>query len=185
MRARTAASLAAEATFRARLKELGAELLEPDWLGTQHKHRAICRNGHNCDLRPDDVQRGRGICLACSGRDPAAAEAQFRARLAELGAELLQPYVNSKTAHHARCAAGHDCHPRPNDVQRGGGICAVCADRAPAKAEAAFRARLAELGATPLYKLVPLCISGLVPGQGRPHVLERCILPGTSPRGCG
>ena len=151
MRARTAASLAAEAAFRARLKELGAELLEPEWLGSQQKHRALCRNGHKCNPRPDDVHRGRGICGACAGLDPAVAAAQFRARLAELGAELLQPYVNSKTAHHARCAAGHDCYPRPNDVQQGGGICAVCADRDPAKAEAAFRARLAELGATPLY----------------------------------
>ena len=137
MRARTAASLVADAAFRARLKELGAELLEPEWLGVQQKHRALCRNGHECNPRPDDVQRGRGICRACAGRDPAATEAAFRARLAELGAELLQPYINSKTAHHARCAAGHDCYPQPNGVQQGRGICAVCADRDPAKAEAA------------------------------------------------
>ena len=46
------------------------------------------------------------ICRACAGRDPVAAEAGFRARLAELGAELLEPYRNSGTPHHVRCAAG-------------------------------------------------------------------------------
>jgi hypothetical protein len=78
----------------------------------------------------------------------AAAEAGFRARLAELGATLLESYRNSQTPMAVRCAAGHTCRPRPQSVMQGQGICRVCARQDPATAEAAFRARLAELGAT-------------------------------------
>lgn len=147
VRRRTVASLAAEAAFRSRLKELGATLLEPEWLGGPQKHRVRCREGHECHPRPDMVLRGRGICITCAGKDPAAAEAAFRARLAALGAELLQPYVNSKAAYHVRCAVGHECYARPNDVQQGGGVCATCSGRDPVAAAAAFRSRVAERGA--------------------------------------
>jgi hypothetical protein len=40
-----------------------------------------------------------------------AAEARFRARLAELGAEITGPYVDSHTPVLVRCAAGHECRP--------------------------------------------------------------------------
>ena len=77
----------AEARFRARLGELGAELLEPQWLGGHTPHRVRCAAGHLCSPRPSGVIRGRGICCICAGNDAAAAEARFRARLGELGAE--------------------------------------------------------------------------------------------------
>jgi len=89
-----------------------------------------------------------GVCRACAGQDPAVAEAAFRARLTELGATLLEPYRNSHTPVRVRCAAGHECRPHPNGVTRGGGVCRTCAGNDPVAAEAAFRARLTELGAT-------------------------------------
>lgn len=141
----------AAAAFRARLAEMGATLLEPKWLGSMRKHRVLCKAGHECNPKPNWVQQGRGICRICSGNDPATAEAAFRARLAELGAELLEPYRNSGTPHRVRCAAGHDCNPRPNDVAQGCGICLMCAGKHPAPAEARFLELLAKLGATPLY----------------------------------
>jgi hypothetical protein len=137
----------AAAAFRARLAELGAELLEPAWLGVDTPHRVRCAAGHACAPRPASVRRGDGICRTCAGNDPAVAEAAFRARLAELGAELLEPYRNSLSPHRVRWAAGHECAPRPADVQRGRGICRTCAGNDAAAAEAAFRTRLAELGA--------------------------------------
>jgi hypothetical protein len=76
-----------------------------------------------------------------------AAEVGFRVRLAELGAELLEPYKSSGTPHHVRCAAGHDCYPTPGQVRDGIGICRTCSGQDPAAAEANFRERLAELGA--------------------------------------
>lgn len=152
-RGRRRDSVAAEERFRRRLEQLGAQLLEPAWLGIMKPHRVRCNAGHDCYPAPVSVNSGQGICLRCARRSPQDAEAAFAARLAELGAEQLEPYVNSKTRVHVRCPAGHDCHVMPNDLRsRGRGICRVCARNDPATAEKAFRARLAELGATPLYQ---------------------------------
>lgn len=139
----------AEAEFRARLTKLGATLLEPTWLGAHASHRVRCVANHACTPRPADVKRGHGICRTCAGNDPQQAEAAFRARLAELGATLVEPaWLGNITPHRVRCAAGHDCTPAPGNVRRGGGICRTCTGKDPRVAEAAFRERLAELGAT-------------------------------------
>lgn len=158
-------SLAAEAAFRARLAQLGATLIEPAWLGAQVKHRVVCREGHACSPKPASVQQGQGICRACAGQDPVTSEAAFRARLAVLGAEMLGAYAGSKTRVRVRCAAGHICHPRPETVQQGGGICAACAGNDPVSCEKNFRVRLAGLGAVPLYTTWH--------GANRPHEV-RC-----------
>jgi hypothetical protein len=134
------------------LAELGATLIEPEWLGNNRPHRIICPAGHECSTRPAGSQQGRGICRVCAGNDFAAAEATFRSRLAEYGAELLEPYRGNKTKVHFRCAAGHDCYAQPCYVLTGGGPCRACAGKDPVTAEAAFLARLAELGAVPLYE---------------------------------
>jgi hypothetical protein len=142
---------AAEAAFRARLEELGAILLEPEWLGALAPHRCLCREGHACSPRPASIQQGQGICVICGGRDPADAEHRFLARLAELGAVMLGPYENAHTAVHVRCTAGHDCWPTPVTVLQGSGPCRACGRGCPKLAEANFRAALAEFGATPLF----------------------------------
>jgi single CXXC unit len=142
----------AYAAFRKRLEELGATLLEPGWLGAMQPHRVICGAGHACNPRPAGVQQGRGICRTCAGNNPAAAEGAFRARLAEYGAEMLGPYRGNKAKVHVRCGAGHDCYPAPGHVLMGHNPCRTCVRKDPIAAEAAFRARLAELGAVPFYR---------------------------------
>lgn len=122
-------SAPAETAFRARLAELGATLLEPMWLGAAKPHHVRCACGRDSYPRPADVRNGAGICVTCAGKDPATAEANFRARLAALGAELLEPYINSQAPHHVRCASGHDCYPTPGNVSQGHGICPACAGR--------------------------------------------------------
>lgn len=117
----------AEARFHVRLAELGAALLEPVWLGAAKPHRVRCVAGHECRPRPDHVKAGIGICRACAGNDPATAETAFRARLAELGATLLEPYQNVTTPHRVRCAAGHECYPAPRHIRGGSGVCRLCA----------------------------------------------------------
>lgn len=69
---------------------------------------------------------GRGICGPCSGNNPAVAEAAFRARLSELGAELLEPYTGAATPVLVRCAQGHETK-RTADSAREGKGCRVCA----------------------------------------------------------
>ncbi|MFF3654914.1 hypothetical protein [Streptomyces olivochromogenes] len=142
-------SQAALDAFLARLTELDATLLEPEWLGSGKPHRVRCAQGHDCTPRPNTVQQGGGICRTCAGNDPKVAEAAFRGRLAELGATLLEPkWLGADSPHRVRCAQGHEGRPRPSDVRRGDGVCRACAGRDPKAAEAAFRARLAEVGAT-------------------------------------
>jgi hypothetical protein len=171
---RSAHSHAAEAAFRARLAALGATLLEPEWLGTHIAHRVMCADGHECSPHPGSVQQGQGICQACAGNDTRVAEAAFRARLAVLGAELLEPeWLGSKGRHHVICPAGHDSWPTPNQVQQGKGICRECGSLATqekvnaprmADAERRFRALLDGLG-----------VVLLDPYQGQGHRLRaRC-----------
>lgn len=74
------------------------------------------------------------------------AEAAFRARLAELGVTLLDPYLGNGKPHRAICANGHPCAPLPWYVKSGGGPCKTCAGTDPKAAEAAFRKRVEELG---------------------------------------
>lgn len=138
-----------EAAFRARLAELGAHLLEPQWLGSNKPHRVRCVAGHECAPRPCDLKPERVPCPACPAKDSRAAEATFRARLTELGATLLEPKWLGHSRHHqVRCAAGHLTRAQPNHVQQGGGVCALCAGRSIEGAEAKFKASLAKLGAT-------------------------------------
>ena len=114
--------------FRDRLAEIGATQLEPYRAG-HIPVRMRCAAGHECAPQPSSVMAGRGICRTCAGQDPAMAEAAFRARLAELGATLLEPYRGAVYTHQVRCAFGHICTPRPNSVQQGRGICRACAGR--------------------------------------------------------
>jgi hypothetical protein len=120
-----------EAAFRARLNELGATLLESEWLGVMKPHRVRCAEGHENKPRPISVLHGNGACRTCAGKDPKAAEAAIRTRLEELGATLLEAkWLGTMRSHKVRCAAGHECNPRPNNVQQGTGICPLCKGRA-------------------------------------------------------
>jgi hypothetical protein len=93
-----------------------------------------------------------------AGRRPIArlprtirAEASFREHLERAGATLLEPeFLGTKQKHHVRCAAGHDCYPKPNSIQQGQGICRTCGGCDPIAAESAWLTRLAALGAEPL-----------------------------------
>ncbi|MFE5792952.1 hypothetical protein ACFQ8C_10295 [Streptomyces sp. NPDC056503] len=141
----------AEGAFRDALATMGATLLEPVYLGANEPHRVRCPNGHECRPRPALVRRGAAMCQTCTGRDPKIVEARFRARVAELGGVVLEPqWLGATTPHRVRCAQGHVSAPWPSGVQQGQGICRVCAGKDPKTAEAAFRARVAELGGTVL-----------------------------------
>jgi len=58
----------AEAAFRARVKRLGGEVLEPIWLGNGKPHRVRCPKGHESTPTPSAVQQGGGICRVCAGK---------------------------------------------------------------------------------------------------------------------
>jgi hypothetical protein len=88
------------------------------------------------------------MCRTCSGNDPAAAEAAFRARVAELGGQVVGPYVGVMIRVACVCVNGHECNPLPNSVQQGRGICYACSGKDPVTAEQKFRAAVAAQGAS-------------------------------------
>ncbi|MFF4961245.1 hypothetical protein ACFY2Z_30155 [Streptomyces sp. NPDC001222] len=137
------------AQFKARVKELGGEVLEPKWLGSAAKHRVRCPKGHETEAIPNRVQQGQGMCRPCSGSDPATAWAAFKARVKELGGTVVEPqWLGKDERHRVICSEGHPCNPRPGYVRDGGGICSVCSGNDPATAWAAFKTRVTELGGT-------------------------------------
>jgi hypothetical protein len=182
LRANLAKSAAAETAFRARLAELGATLLEPEWLGARNLHRVRCPAGHEIRKRPADLAVGEGLCRTCAGQDPAVNAAAFEASLARQGVTLLEPYKGSHRPHEARCAAGHECFPWPASVRRGLGACRACAGLDPKAAERAFRNLLAEHGAILLepYK------TAVLPHRVRCSAGHECSpMPGNLQRGQG
>ena len=123
-------SAASWVVFKADVEAQGGTVEERGWLGAMRPHHVRCGRGHECYPSPCNVRQGHSICqvCACNGPASAAAEANFRARLAELGATLLETkWLGTGTPHHVRCSQGHDCYPRPNSVQQRGGICKYCA----------------------------------------------------------
>lgn len=170
----------AAARFKVALAELGATLLEPKWLGLHRRHHVRCDAGHDCYPRPNTVlYNGQGICRDCVGLSPAISEANFRARLAELGVTLLEPYKNATSKHRARCSQGHECWPVPHSLQRGNGACRDCAGQDPVRAEKEFRARVTEQGGTVVGQYVNSSTPvHIVCAQGhhwspRPGVIQR------------
>lgn len=137
------------AEFKARVEELGGEVLEPHWLGSAVKHRVRCKYDHEASPRPNAVQRGQGICRACSGSDPATAWAQFKARVEELGETVAEPeWLGKATPHRVICANGHPFTPTPNNMRTGTGRCLKCVGIDPAACWEWFKARVEELGGT-------------------------------------
>jgi hypothetical protein len=140
MKTRSEASRKAEAAFRARVEELGGVLLESVWLGSTQPHRVRCPEGHEVAPRPQSLKAGNGLCSRCAqinhpvatgtakrAQRSTTAEAAFRARVEELGGVVLEDgWKGNQQPHRVRCAAGHECAPRPNNVTQGSGFCLVC-----------------------------------------------------------
>ena len=83
------------------------------------------------------------------------AEANFRARVAELGGEVIGVYVRTKLRVTVRCPEGHVNDIWPSAVLRGSGICLPCTYAAWKVGPAAeFRARVEKLGGTVLGEYV-------------------------------
>jgi hypothetical protein len=121
----------AHKNFLDKLISLGAELLDTSWLGSKTGHRVRCAYGHVCFPTPDQVKRGKGICVECAYRksSPAVAERDFRQALAKEGATLLETgWLGSSRPHSIRCKYGHICCTRPAGIHQGKGICRYCAN---------------------------------------------------------
>lgn len=113
--------------FQDRVAQQGGTVLEPAWLGKDVPHLVRCGKGHEVTPTPGSVRCGRGICRACAGLDPDLAWREFKAAVAKLGGEVLEPeYLGAKAYHAVRCGNGHTTTTRPTGVREGVGICRYC-----------------------------------------------------------
>lgn len=181
MRKRTAASLHAEEKFRLRLNELGATLLEAEWLGWSKPHKVRCVEGHVVSPCPGKVITGQGVCMKCARSGNARRATQksnasrsfksqmrFNEELVKLNAELLEmKWRGVSHRYQVRCWCGYEGTALARSILSGLGFCLACVGRDPKAAEARFFARLVELGATPMgpYKnskspIKCICVAG-------------------------
>jgi hypothetical protein len=108
----------------------------------------------------------------------------FKDAVTAQGGEVLEAsWKGARVGHPVRCAAGHDCTPRPNNVANGQGICIVCGGRSSMAAWAEFKDRVAAQGGEVLATAWV--------GKDRPHRV-RCAFghigqptPGSVQRGNG
>lgn len=92
------------------------------------------------------VRADRAALAAESARRRRAGEAAFRARVAELGGQVVGQYVNCDTPIDCICPAGHPCRPRPSNVRYGRIECRTCGGNDQSAAGRGFEARIVELG---------------------------------------
>ncbi|MFJ8143281.1 hypothetical protein [Streptomyces sp. NPDC096013] len=114
-----------ESRFREAVTVLGAEVIGP-YIAVGKPIVIRCANGHESRPIPKNVLNGQGVCGMCARNAPGMTEAQFRLTVADLGGEVLGPFLNVNTPILIRCRNGHQGYPRPADVQRGIGICNAC-----------------------------------------------------------
>lgn len=109
----------------------GATVLDDVWRGVDALHAVRCASGHIAQVCPSTLKKGMdNICAVCRGRTPAIVEAKFRARIDELGGEVLEStWLGSNARHRVRCPASHVTSSRPDQVLRGIGMCHFCAGR--------------------------------------------------------
>lgn len=63
---------------------------------------------------------------------------EFYARVAAQGGTVTGQYLNARTPVAVTCSAGHECTPRPGDLQQGQGICRYCKGPSTERAIADF-----------------------------------------------
>lgn len=123
-----ARSAAAHEAFIEKVETLGGVVLEPEWLGAITPHRILCAAGHETEMAPNNVMRRGRICKVCAGQCSDTAWRNFRARVEDLGGEVLEPrWKKALVPHRVRCMQGHEVSVMPAHIQQGTGLCHRCA----------------------------------------------------------
>ena len=104
----------------------GIIALEP-YVNSYTKITHRCKEGHEWDVRPNNLKRGKG-CPYCSGR----VQQDYSEWLKENSPNIvaLQPYVNAKTKIKHKCKEGHEWSASPNKIKNGRG-CPYCSGQIP------------------------------------------------------
>lgn len=130
--------------FYNRIRELGGVILGT-YQGSEVPIKCQCAEGHECNPMPSSVRHG-GMCKICAGVDSTTSEKNFRKRITELGGKVLGEYRGNRAPTKCECKNGHECTPMPTSIQRGQGMCKICAGRDLSTAGENFKKRVVELG---------------------------------------
>lgn len=114
-------------------------VLKSEYVKPEQKVEIECKDGHRFPLTPRIIIEG-AWCRTCSGITPSTAELKLEKIVASKNAELLSPYIHSKTLVAIFCAQNHEFEAKAGYVNFGG-WCTQCTGsfkRCPKKAEAKF-----------------------------------------------
>jgi len=106
--------------------KFGGEQIGP-YRGNNERVECRCSKGHLCRPRPSCIQQGKGICVTCAGHDSDTARDNFRHNIEVIfGGKQIGLYEYNKLPVECICPKGHQCWPKPTNVQQGQGMCKKC-----------------------------------------------------------
>ncbi|MDD4930542.1 MAG: hypothetical protein PHG66_00105 [Candidatus Colwellbacteria bacterium] len=131
--------------FYNQIQALGGKVVG-EYKGKDIPVDCICVNNHKCNPRPGCVRNGNGICRICANNDPETSKQNFYELIKELGGKVVGEYINSVLPIECLCSNNHVCNPSPNSIQRGNGICRICANNDLETSKQNFYDRIKEFG---------------------------------------
>jgi len=132
-------------TFYKKVNDLGGTVIG-EYKGSKIKVDCICKNGHSCKPIPNGIQQGEGMCRICAGNDSETAKQNFYKNIENLGGKVIGEYKNTDTPVECICKEGHPCNPRPHGIQKGEGMCIICAGKDSETAKQNFYKNIENLG---------------------------------------
>jgi hypothetical protein len=127
-------SKTAEDNFRKRITELGGQVIG-EYKGNKIKIKCICRIGHECNIKPNGVTSGQGMCKICSGTDSKTAGENFIKRIEKLGGRVIGEYKKSDIRVKCICPKNHECYPLPDYIKQCGPMCQTCSQNGYSQAQ--------------------------------------------------
>lgn len=94
------------------------------------------------------------MCRICAGNCKIQAEQNFIDNVTNLGGRVVGEYKGAHVRVECICSNDHTCHPLPNDLQQGVGICSKCVGLCTVQAEQNFIDNVASLGGKIVGKYV-------------------------------
>lgn len=134
-------------------KEHGWEVISNKYENNITKMLFKCPVGHIREMTPQLFKRNHA-CGACNGNCPVEAGKNFKNNVEEQGGKVIGIYVNKLTRVECECVEGHTCHPIPDSIQQGGGICIKCSGLCPQEVEKNFIVGIENLGGVVVGKYV-------------------------------
>jgi hypothetical protein len=115
----------AKIKFYKKIEEMGGKIMG-EYVNTSTKIKCICKNGHECNIKPNTLLTNYGMCSKCSGQCPEEAFAKFNKWIENLGGKVIGEYKDSKERIECICNNGHKCFLLPASKNYSHIPCILC-----------------------------------------------------------